>query len=106
MRHPDGSGNGLPRNGSRCDSDRSRRQRMPFVKCDVDGCNTKLQPLWKPDPNDRETWLYRECDVCFRPACEKHSEEIDDQIVCDRCRRKRAAEQLPPVLDLGLGRVG
>jgi len=33
---------------------------MPFVKCSVDGCNKKLQPLLKPDPRDRDTWVYRE----------------------------------------------
>lgn len=59
---------------------------MPSVKCSVDGCNTKLQPVLKPDPKDRSTWLYRECDVCLRPACDKHSTDVDGQIVCDRCR--------------------
>ena len=43
---------------------------MSFVKCSVDGCNRKLQPILKVDPRDRDTWLYRECDVCFKPACE------------------------------------
>ena len=74
---------------------------MPFVKCSVDGCNKKLQPVLKPDPRDRETWLYRECDVCLRPACEKHSAEIDGRIVCDRCRREAAA---PGLIDLGIRR--
>ena len=46
---------------------------MSFVKCSVDGCNKKLQPLLKPDPRDRDTWVYRECDVCFRPVCDKHA---------------------------------
>ena len=46
---------------------------MPFVKCSVDGCSRKLQPILKVDPRDRDTWLYRECDVCLKPACEKHS---------------------------------
>jgi len=55
-------------------------------------------------PRDRETWLYRECDTCFRPACEKHSTEIDGRIICDRCRREMEAEQ-PPLLDLGLDRL-
>ena len=59
---------------------------MPFVKCSVDGCNTRLQPLLKPDPRDRETWVYRECDLCFRPACAKHSTESDGRIICDRSR--------------------
>ena len=78
---------------------------MPFVKCSVDGCNTKLRPLLKPDPRDRETWLYRECDVCFRPACEGHSAEIDGRIICDRCRRELEAEAPIPLLDLGIDRI-
>ncbi len=78
---------------------------MPFVKCSVDGCSRKLQPLFKVDPRDRETWLYPECDVCFRPACDKHSAEIDGQIVCDRCRREREAEEAPALLELGLLRL-
>jgi hypothetical protein len=79
---------------------------MPFVKCSVDGCNTKLQPIQKLDPRDRETWQYRECDVCFRPACEEHSIEIDGRIICDRCRREMEAEEPPvPLLDLGINRV-
>jgi len=32
---------------------------MPFVKCSVDGCSRKLQPVQKLDPRDRETWVYR-----------------------------------------------
>jgi hypothetical protein len=72
---------------------------MPFVKCSVDGCCKRLQPVLKPDPRDRDSWVYRECDVCYRPACEKHSTEIDGRIVCDRCRRGLEA---PPLIDLGL----
>jgi len=49
------------------------------------------------DPGDRETWLYRECDICFRPACEKHSTEIEGRIICDRCRRGLEAERQPLV---------
>lgn len=76
---------------------------MPTVKCSVDGCNKKLQPTLKPDPQDRETWVYRECDVCFRPACEKHSTEINGQIVCDRCRRDmEAKQQSAGLVDIGL----
>ncbi len=48
---------------------------MPFVKCSVDGCSRKLQPILKVDPRDRDTWFYRECEVCLKPACEKHSSE-------------------------------
>lgn len=77
---------------------------MPFIKCSVDGCNKKLQPVQKLDHRDRETWLYRECDICFRPACEKHSTEIDGRIICDRCRREMNAKQ-SPLLDLGMDRI-
>ena len=76
---------------------------MPCVKCGVDGYNTRLQPVLKPDPRDRESWVYREGDVCFRPACEKHATAIDGRIVCARCRRamesRRAKDQL---IDLGV----
>ena len=46
---------------------------MPFVKCSVDGCDRRLQPLLKVDPRDRDTWIYPECDVCHRPACDRHT---------------------------------
>ena len=49
---------------------------MSFVKCSVDGCTRKLQPILKVDPRDRATWLYQDCDVCLKPACEKHSELV------------------------------
>lgn len=78
---------------------------MPFVKCSVDGCNTKLQPVHKLDPRDRQTWMYRECDSCFRPACAKHSTEFDGRIICDRCRRERGADEQAPLLDLGTDRI-
>lgn len=79
---------------------------MAFVKCNVDGCNRRLQPVWKPDPQDRETWQYRECDFCFRPACEKHSTEIDGRILCDRCRRElEEQQQASSLTDLGLDRL-
>ena len=78
---------------------------MPFVKCAVDGCNQRLQPVLKVDPRDRDTWLYPECDVCGRPACEKHSSEVDGQLVCDRCRREAAAGQSSAeLIDLGVRR--
>ena len=38
---------------------------MPFVKCSVDGCNYKAPADLEADPRDRETWVYRECDICF-----------------------------------------
>ena len=66
---------------------------MPFVKCSVDGCSRKLQPILKVDPRDRDTWFYRECDVCFQPACEEHSSEVEGRIICDRCRREEEAKQ-------------
>ena len=76
---------------------------MPFVKCSVDGCSRKLQPVLKVDPRDRDTWLYRECDVCLKPACEKHSAEVEGRIVCDRCRREAEAQQQSAgLIDLGL----
>ena len=75
---------------------------MPFVKCSVDGCSRKLQPNFKVDPRDRDTWIYRECDLCFKPACEKHSSEIEGRIVCDRCRREIEARE-PPVQLIDLG---
>jgi hypothetical protein len=78
---------------------------MSFVKCSVDGCNRKLQPLLKVDPRDRETWVYRECDVCLRPACEKHSAEEEGRIICDRCRREtEAKQQSAALIDLGFRR--
>ncbi|HCB57045.1 MAG TPA: hypothetical protein DEP82_03670 [Arthrobacter bacterium] len=79
---------------------------MPFVKCGVDGCNKKLQPVLKPDPRERETWVYPECDRCLQPVCEKHSTEIDGQIICDRCRREIEARQSRQgLIDLGIERL-
>jgi hypothetical protein len=75
---------------------------MSFVKCSVDGCNQKLQPTLKVDPRDRDTWVYRECDMCLKPACEKHSAEVEGRIVCDRCRREAEAQQQSAgLIDLG-----
>jgi hypothetical protein len=76
---------------------------MSFVKCSVDGCSRKLQPILKVDPRDRDTWLYRECDVCLKPVCEKHSSEEEGRIVCDRCRREaQAKQQSAGLIDLGV----
>ncbi len=76
---------------------------MTFVKCSVGGCSTKLQPILKVDPKDRETWFYRECDVCFRPVCEKHSSEVDGQIICETCQKaQEAKEQASELIDLGM----
>ena len=75
---------------------------MSFVMCSVGGCDRKLQPILKVDPRDRDTWLYRECDVCFKPACEKHSSEVESRIICDRCRREaEAKQQSEGLIDLG-----
>ena len=77
---------------------------MPFVKCAVDGCNTRLQPILKVDPRDRDTWAYPECDVCHRPACDRHCSQIEGRVVCDRCRREAEAQRTPlPLLDGGVG---
>jgi hypothetical protein len=73
---------------------------MTPVKCSVDGCSRRLQPLLKVDPRDRDTWLYPECDVCSRPACEEHSSEVGGRVVCDRCRREAEAREAP-LIDLG-----
>ena len=76
---------------------------MSFVKCSVDGCDRKLQPLLKLDPRDRDTWLYRECDVCLQPLCETHTTEEQGRIICDRCRRQADAQQRSAgLIDLGL----
>ena len=53
---------------------------MTAVKYSVDGCSRKLQPILKVDPKDRATWFHLECDVCHRPACEKHSSEVEGKI--------------------------
>jgi hypothetical protein len=75
---------------------------MSFVRCSVDGCDRKLQPILKVDPRDRDTWFYRECDGCHRPACEKHSEEEEGRIICDRCRREAEAQRRSAgLIDLG-----
>ena len=76
---------------------------MSFVKCTVDGCNRKLQPILKIDPRDRDTWFYRECDVCLKPVCERHSTEEEGRIICDRCRREAEAKSKSEgLIDLGL----
>ena len=77
---------------------------MPFVMCCVGGCDRKVQPALKPDTRDRSTWLYPECDLCFRPVCDKHATEIGGQLVCDRCRKEQEARELG-LIDLGLGRL-
>jgi hypothetical protein len=70
--------------------------------CSVNGCDRKLQPTLMVNARDRDTWLYRECDVCLKPVCEKHSAEEEGRIICDRCRREAEAEQRPAgLIDLG-----
>src|SRR3954451_15012124 len=79
---------------------------MPFVKSSVGGCSRKIQPILKVKPRDRDTWFYRECDLCLRPVCEQHSTESDGQIVCDRCRREQQPSPQPDLLNLGLEHLG
>ena len=69
---------------------------MPFVKCSVDGCSRKLQPILKVDPRDRE------CEVCLNPACEEHSSGVEGRVICDRCHREAEAQQRSNgLIDLG-----
>ena len=76
---------------------------MSFVKCSVDGCSRKLQPILKVDPRDRDTWFYRSCEVCLKPACEEHSLDDEGRIICDRCRREaEAKQQSAGLIDLGI----
>jgi hypothetical protein len=76
---------------------------MPFVKCSVDGCNRKLQPILKVDPRDRDTWFYRECNECLKPACEKHSSEVEGRIICDKCHKESVAQQRSSgLIEIGL----
>ena len=78
---------------------------MPFVKCSVDGCSRRLQPILKVDPRDRDTWLYRECEPCLRPACEEHSSGVEGRVICDHRRREAEGRQRPAgLIDLGLRR--
>jgi len=78
---------------------------MPFVKCGVNGCNKKLQPILKVDPRDRDTWFYPECDACLRPVCDEHSAEVGGRVLCDLCRKEIPEAEAPPLLDLCLGRL-
>ena len=78
---------------------------MPSVHCSVDGCGTRLQPVHKPAARDRTTWLYPECDVCFRPACPRHMTEVDGRFVCERCRPARPTQRLADLIALSLLRL-
>jgi hypothetical protein len=78
---------------------------MPAVKCGVNGCGRRLQPLMKVDPRDRDTWVYPECEACGRPACGDHTSWFDGQVVCDRCRVRSEGQALASgLIDLGLAR--
>lgn len=80
---------------------------MPFVKCAVDGCSRKLQPILKVDPRDRDTWFYPECDECGRPACDEHTQDVQGRRVCDVCRQETAEAQVAaPLQTLGTDRLG
>jgi hypothetical protein len=72
---------------------------MSVVKCSVDGCSRTLQPLLNADPRDRDTWFYRECDVCLKPACEEHTSEIDDPSM-----QRRMMVEPPSVTPVGVTR--
>ena len=76
---------------------------MSYVKCGVVGCSRKLQPVLKVDPTDRDTWFYRECDVCFRPVCEEHSINVEGRLVCDRCQKETETKgHSKGLIDLGI----
>ena len=80
---------------------------MPIVKCSVGGCSTRLQPVLKVDPRDRDTWFYPECEECGRAACEEHSSWFDGRVVCDRCLTELEEPAAPPgLIDLGVRRAG
>jgi hypothetical protein len=69
---------------------------MPAVRCSVRGCGRTLQPWLKPDPADRSSWIYPECDYCFRPVCSEHSAvEGDGQVVCAVCHEHLAPSSAP-----------
>src|SRR5207247_2662826 len=54
---------------------------------------------WSPKVKRRR----RPCDVCLKPVCEKHSTEVDGQVVCDRCQREAEAKrQAAGLIDLGI----
>ena len=61
---------------------------MPPVRRSVDGWSQKLRPVRKPEPRDRETWLYPECDRCFRPVCAKHASDIGGQLFAKSLRAR------------------
>jgi hypothetical protein len=72
---------------------------MAFIKCSVDGCNARLQPIAKP-LREKEFWVYRECDRCLRNVCEKHSIDDGEEVVCDRCRREMERPAAIKLIDL------
>lgn len=82
---------------------------MAFVICGVNGCSRRLQPVGKVDPRDRSTWLYPECESCGKYVCEAHSSVVGERLICDRCRPRLDADDVP-LIDLPirpvLGRPG
>ena len=76
---------------------------MPAVKCGVNGCGRRLQPLMKVHPRVRDTWVDPECEACGQPACGDHTSWFDEQVVCDRCRVRAEGRGLATeLIDLGL----
>ncbi|HYH69301.1 MAG TPA: hypothetical protein VD866_31700 [Urbifossiella sp.] len=76
---------------------------MPAVKCGVNGCGRRLQPLMKVDPRDRDTWIYPECEACGQPACEGHTSWFEGRVVCDRCQARTEGQGLATgLIELGL----
>lgn len=37
-------------------------------------CNDRVEPTFKSDPRDAETWFWMECDSCREPVCESCSD--------------------------------
>ena len=65
-----------------------RRISMPFVKCSVDGCNRRLQPIFKLDARVRTPGLPGVRCVPETRLSETFVGAKDGRIICDRCRRK------------------
>jgi hypothetical protein len=67
----------------------------------VNGCGRRLQPLVKVDSRDRSTWLYPECESGGKYVCEAHSSTTGGRLICDRCRPRIEAEEVP-LIDLNI----
>ena len=51
-----------------------------------DECSKPVKPIFIDTPNDPDTWFWRECDHCFKIACEDCSDSDHDGIVtCITC---------------------